>query len=300
MIEITSPSLSAAARKSILLAYAKEKPHDALSYARQFASDPDPVLRLAAAGAFGIIGGREGYSSLVDLLHHEQDREVQKRAIIELGSTRDSRALFALVNIYRHWNTSNQISVLSAIHILSDPRSSSFLEDLLTNPQALDALGKNLTERAFYDVQRNPEFSYTFLGKEEDRMKEYDQESHLVLASPEDLLELPQSDHPFSYVITQDHQFVTAPFHQVEHISLAKGRDVAAAGEFNCGSSSVVYINNRSYGFYPAPTSVQSVNKAFHKIGIPPLKQFTETFPKEGYFTPAFLSQFPFSPSEPQ
>jgi hypothetical protein len=85
---------------------------------------------------------------------------------------------------------------------------------------------------------------------------------------------------PFTFVVARDHELRLAP-RRSEHVALAGGHDVLAAGEIafvHAGSGWwVVEVTNQSTGYCPDPESWPAVGEALDRIGIRHPDAFSDT-----------------------
>jgi hypothetical protein len=84
---------------------------------------------------------------------------------------------------------------------------------------------------------------------------------------------------PFTFVVALDGELRLAP-RRSEHVALAGGHDVLAAGEiaFAPGASGweVVEVTNQSTGYCPGPDSWPAVGEALDRIGVRHPGDFTD------------------------
>lgn len=78
-------------------------------------------------------------------------------------------------------------------------------------------------------------------------------------------------DEPFTFVVTHDGSLRLAP-RRSEHVALAAGRDVLAAGEMmftrEAGVRRVVEVTNQSTGYCPDPDCWTAVGRALDRLGL--------------------------------
>lgn len=86
-------------------------------------------------------------------------------------------------------------------------------------------------------------------------------------------------DEPFTYVVALDGTLRLAP-RRSEHVALAGGRDVLAAGEIRfavAGSGwRVAGVTNQSTGYCPDPTCWSAVGAALDRLGVAHPDDFTD------------------------
>ncbi|WP_432994234.1 hypothetical protein [Dactylosporangium sp. CA-233914] len=84
---------------------------------------------------------------------------------------------------------------------------------------------------------------------------------------------------PFTYVVTLNSELRLAP-RRSEHIALAGGRDVLAAGEIAFAPAAsgwhVIEVTNQSTGYCPDPDSWPAVGEALDRIGVRHPDDFTD------------------------
>lgn len=84
---------------------------------------------------------------------------------------------------------------------------------------------------------------------------------------------------PFTFVVGIDGVLWLAP-RRSEHVALAKGRDLLAAGEIAFAPSvlcwRVAAVSNQSTGYCPDPDSWPAVAAALDRIGLPHPDSFTD------------------------
>jgi hypothetical protein len=81
---------------------------------------------------------------------------------------------------------------------------------------------------------------------------------------------------PFTFVVALDGVLALAP-RRSEHVALAGGRDVLAAGEMSFAPGwRVVGVSNQSTGYCPDPDSWPAVAEALDRIGVPHPGDFTD------------------------
>lgn len=85
-------------------------------------------------------------------------------------------------------------------------------------------------------------------------------------------------DEPFTYVVALDDTLRVAP-RRSEHVALAAGRDVLAAGEIvftsEAGPQRVLEVTNQSTGYCPDPTCWTAVSRALDRLGLEHPDDFT-------------------------
>ncbi|KHD74032.1 hypothetical protein [Actinoplanes utahensis] len=85
-------------------------------------------------------------------------------------------------------------------------------------------------------------------------------------------------DEPFTFVVALDGSLRVAP-RRSEHVALATGRDVLAAGEITfvgaAGARHVLEVTNQSTGYCPDPDCWTAVGTALDRLGLKHPGDFT-------------------------
>ena len=292
-------------RALILDELAENYPQDALKIIVPYTKDKHQYMRSASASSLGKLKGRKIYPYLLELMY-DNEIHVRKDTAIALGNTKDSRALFPLINFYNSRDYQEKHSVLLTLKELEDPRSLSFLVQVLETEN-----DKSLKDEALY-VKNMLEhsqqlFIYTYNGAEEKVEAAKSTNEQILIGSIDDLESsysqiLKYSNafdppRPQTYILTLNGEFVIGGLIQ-EHVEVSKGEDVLSAGEIEFKKDNNIWavdsINNRSNGYYPDPSSFIYVKTALKNSGIVvPQNSFTETFPKNGFNDSDFLSIHP-------
>lgn len=224
------------------------------------------------------------------------------RGLIELN---DSRSLFPLLNLYQNTDRFElKKDIMQYVHETADPRAIDFLEEFM----AKSGLGfKALAKKAYDRCSKNVEFPLQFAGPKDLYTKSIGFTNRIPVTSKNlDAKEATLKSEfkrlrPQTYIVdTNWDLYVGGDVH--EHVLVAQGRDVLAAGEVILSNESgegspkkwkVEYINQRSNGYHPATICFPNVARAFAQTDVA-LNQaaFTEMFPKNGYNDSDFLSTF--------
>ncbi len=238
---------------------------------------------------------------------HDKEVHVRGDAALALANTRDSRALFSLVNFYNAGQYQEKVRVLQALAELRDPRSVTFLDNLLGEEQDLALRSQAQRARDEIVSGTNDIFIYTYSGPDENVERARTIEGQIPITSSRDLDSATSiieeyskafsTPRPQTYVVTQEGDFVIGGLIQ-EHVEVAKGRDVLSAGEVEFekieSGWNVRYINNRSNGYYPDQSSFTYVKASLKKAGINVSQgYFTEVFPRDGFNDSDFLKVHP-------
>jgi len=270
---------------------------DAFEFLLKNVASPEPNIRSEAAINFGLYKGRKSCPALIKLMHDEAHYVVCD-AIVGLGYLKDSRALFSLVKYWSAADREKRARILESVG--EDPRAAPWLEQLQLNDPYLQRLRDSAKEDS-KKAHDSTEFLYTFIGSEEKRLAA-EKYAGTIIRTQKDLQRLIETAareyqcdvfdprRPQTYVINETGEFVLGGWLQ-EHVQVASGKDVRAAGEATIipgQTLSISEINNRSNGYYPS-TSFKPVAEILGKTEIPFPDRFTKTFPEEGYFTNDFL-----------
>ncbi len=263
-------------------------------------SDNSTYLRCSLAMVVGYRSERSSYNLLLRLIN-DKDESVRESAILALGVSKDSRAIFALANYFQGASYQIKKAIIHSLVQSEDPRVKDFLNYVSQNDTELKA--KAETELLKYKPKED--FRYTFASSEEMFEKAKAKTGQIVIESQKsledckDIMDQAQEGvghiRPQTYVITLDRKLVIGGL-LGEHVYVAKGEDVLAAGEIIFEKDSdtnkwfVKYVNNRSNGYYPARECFVHVKNALDAAQIDfDGKEFSEVFPKDGYFTEDFL-----------
>ncbi|GEM_PF-1660211 len=274
-------------------------------------ANSESYLRTAAARALGSHKGRAVFEPLLELMA-DTDSSVSHEAILSLGTSKDSRALFSLINYLQNplCSTDEAIRrVFMAFELLNDPRASDFILKY----------GDNRLNEAFYGREeprptvfcevkkalhsKKPLLTlYTFCGEETTRLKAEAKkrakiESVVDIERIEkEIRELNAINHPQTYVIDIEGNLLLGGYIE-EHVQVASGRDVLAAGEAFLTQKSgwkLDTLNNRSNGYYPDKSTIPTALEKFRKAGLVQGEVCIEEFPKQGYASEEILFDKPF------
>lgn len=278
---------------------------------QEYLNDKESYVWSSAIIALGNIGGRPAYDIWLKLLENENKKIVEK-AIFAAGDLKDSRCIFPLANIYLHNNDSQlRFAVINTLEAMHDPRGIELLPVLLE--QEKDEKLKDAIENCMKSQDYSNPFLYTFNGPEEKRLLAMENDFRILVRKETDLVklkdipydqlrwELPHTQiGPQTYIIDANQRLYIGG-HVEEHVKVAKGADVLAAGELwididydaDTTEWSICDINNRSYGYYPAANSYSVVKPVLEKTGIKHPEKFTKIYPTDGYFSEDILSTMP-------
>ncbi|MBD3259552.1 hypothetical protein GF371_02865 [Candidatus Woesearchaeota archaeon] len=295
---IEDPEKDTDMKESAILASA-ESGSRILPVLKEFIRHENPKIKSAISSTLGRIGGRQVYEPLLELI---QDPDVYKDALEDLGTARDSRAIFVFANLYNSLEPKGRKAVLYAFEKLADPRAVDFLAGIAETAEGSDI--SEIAQEAAEKSRRNTYFSYTFVWDEETRKKAEQKEGRILVAGKADLQRKEVADilkdfasfhRPQTYVVALDGKFYIGGNVQ-EHVEVAKGEDVLTAGEveFDLETFDVAYINNRSNGFYPGKTSFRWIKEALAGTDIRAPEDFSEVFPRDGFTCDDILHMFPF------
>jgi len=92
-------------------------------------------------------------------------------------------------------------------------------------------------------------------------------------------LDREERSEPFTFVVALDGMLRLGP-RRSEHVTLAGGRDVLAAGELGFAPAeegwSVAEATNQSTGYCPDPDCWPAVSRALDRLGVPHRGEFTD------------------------
>ena len=229
----------------------------------------------------------------------------RSQSIISLGQIKDSRVLFPLVNYFNRFDNSIvQKRILQSIYHMQEPRAEDFLKNYISQ-QKTNSL--DIAIEALKVCCDNANFVYRFNSSEEDRREAKQITGQIEvfnnnLTDAEEILkqntESLQCFKPHTYIIGEDKKMLVGGEIN-EHVRVARGRDVLAAGEITFSKEGknweVDYINHRSCGYFPAKGCFKWVKDFFEQSDVKFMKnRFDEPFPREGYNDPDFLLGFKF------
>jgi hypothetical protein len=104
---------------------------------------------------------------------------------------------------------------------------------------------------------------------------------------------------PLTYIVDKNKDLYIGALVE-EHVVVARGKDVIAAGEITVSFQDEEWVvkemNNRSNGYFPARTTYDILGPLLDRIGIRHPGKFTYLHPREGFFSDDFLQMFPFHP----
>jgi len=273
-----------------------------LSELKGYIDSKEPYVWSSAITALGNIGGRQAYDVWLKLLENK-NKKVVERAILAAGDLKDSRCIFPMANIYLH-NEDSQLrfATINALAKMKDPRGIELLPVLLEKEQNADL--KGAIDNCMKEQDYSEPFLYTFNGPEEKRLKAMETEYRIPIEKPKDLDQLLEiwaqlkrrkiKQNPDTYIIDKNKTLYLGGYIE-EHVKVARGQDVLAAGEMQLEKNKeweITQINNRSYGYYPAANSYSLIKQVLEKTSIKHPENFTRTYPLEGYFSEEFLSLF--------
>ncbi len=282
---------------------------------RQLQAD-NQKQKLEAIATLGAFKDRRAYSILLEGVKNEMEKgekhneEAIAYAISSFASMDDSRALFPVINLFR---TSHrpliQQRALQYLYHTADPRAEEFIQDYL---QQEDVHFKDIARNAFSRCAGYSDFRYRFAGsyeewqqasspqKECQRVRVVNAELNCI---EEILREYAEGEfrRPQTYIVDEG-GIMYIGVHLHEHVQVAQGSDVRAAGEITFSKTSedrweVDTLNHRSCGYFPALSSLSWVWQYFERNSDVSFakKDFEERFPREGYNDSEFLSLFPFA-----
>lgn len=256
-----------------------------------------PVERSEAAIKLGQTRDRNAFNRLVQMTT-DTEAYVVGDTVLALGLLHDSRAYFVLANLYERAKElfrDNEYGikkrVLNAFGENQDPRA----KELALHAQkhfALEEIAKDTLQKI---ESRTTPFVYTYVGDEERRKTAEMNYRRFIVRDTQDLqkailtIEQEKSGHPSrpqTYIITTNHiMYIGGDVH--EHVDVAQGEDVLAAGEAffekHNGKWIIEKINNRSYGYFPDKTCFSEIKKAMENSGIVIPNCITSANPPQGW-----------------
>ncbi|HIH15379.1 MAG: hypothetical protein QT08_C0025G0014 [archaeon GW2011_AR17] len=266
-------------------------------------NDKDPYKRSQAVFCLAKhCKEREIFSALLPLTF-DSEQFVRRDALISLGISQDSRAYFFLAyyfsfaeeNFPKEECLELQKSILFSFRANKDPRAL----ELIQRAEGSKELG-SLAESILNVYTQHPKlkFHYSYIEKEEDR-KNAEAFQGKVITSQVDLQSLDSIleedfqwgkehfERPQSYVVTLQGDFLLGG-RLPEHVQVASGQDVLAAGEAYMEKNTeglwrIRELNNRSLGYYPHAGSFIHVKHALSQTDIAFPPEFTGIYPKEGW-----------------
>src|SRR3989344_4765430 len=263
-------------------------------------NEDSEYLRSSAALALAYFpDDRTAYPLFMRLLE-DDSFYVRGDAILAMGKTANSRFTFALINYFKNRaNHHERERIMMALALSKDPRATAFLQEHLDDHNHFAQLVRN----AYDHCKNNASFVYAFAGSDQLWKGSLHIQGRIFLGSPH-ILDTALSqirryglDRPQTYIVDERGMWIGGLIG--EHVDVARGKKVLAAGEIiftNEQRWKVEYVNNRSNGYYPDPSSFAHVAGAFKEFGIAYAgDNFSETFPKEGFNDPEFLSFQPLS-----
>ncbi|MDO8661124.1 MAG: HEAT repeat domain-containing protein [Candidatus Woesearchaeota archaeon] len=297
-------------RRSAAIILLGEKQEDIAATIKYSTAD-ESYLRLASARALGSHKGRKVFEPLLALMA-DTDYSVRHEAILGLGVSKDSRAIFSLINYLQNplCETSEaKRRVFMAFDLLNDPRARDFM--LNYGAARINEVFYGREEPCpvvFHEIKsalhsKKPVLSvYTFYGKEDLRIKAEEKKGTLIqslrdiVAIEKQIRDVNSFNHPQTYVVDLDGNLLLGG-HIQEHVQVASGKDILAAGEalleFDNGWH-LRMLNNRSNGYYPDKSTISLALEKFKQAGLVDEKTVTEDFPKQGYDSEELLFDKPF------
>jgi len=252
----------------------------------------------------GKIGTRDVFPMITSYL----GTDLAAEAISALASSKDSRAYFPLVNFHNVVrNGVVQRKILQYLLSTKDPRAVDFLEEVIELDGRSDHV--SIAEQALKSCRDNHDFLYRFEGTDAELEVSKNREGQVPFYSSaldeneEYLREFQRGrgrgdlSFPHTFIIGRDRILnIGLP----EHVQVARGVDVLAAGEINFvkedGVWRVTDLTYRSSGYWPAESSFYWVDLFFKNNTdiVFDKTKFDGDFPREGYNDLDFLSIFMF------
>ena len=237
---------------------------------------------------------------LQDCISRGNEKYVRLDALLSLGRIEDSRSFFPLINYYESADYEERCKILMAFDEFCDPRSRQFLEIIISTSKN-DI--KQLATSAYNKVTRNLDlpFLYRYILKEEDRIKAESSTGMINVESIDSLHDKKNilfhslnSGRPQTYIVLPSGSLFVGGFLH-EHVIVARGNDVMAAGEINFDNKfNVIYMNNRSNGYYPDGYSIKFLKHSLDSAKINHSSAVIENFPINGFLDSDILRNFSF------
>jgi hypothetical protein len=264
----------------------------------------DLAKKIRLVHMLGQLDDRRSFPLLADFL---QDEDVRPYSVLALAQLNDSRALFPLINLFNaDGDPVVQQRILQFMYHTGDPRATEFLAKYSANPSASF---HDIAKTALRACKDNSDFTYRYNGFGDNYTRSLGIEGQIMvtnaaLTAARETLAENQRDvnfkKPQTYIVGEDKIMLVGGLIN-EHVEVARGKDVLAAGEVQFKETSPGYwqvdeINQRSNGYHPDPASFRWV-KEFFETGSDVAfdnTEFDETFPPEGFNHPDFLSVFMF------
>src|SRR3989338_5416996 len=214
--------------------------------------------RIQLITMLGWADDRRTYPLLIKAL---ADETTQEYAVNALAQSKDSRGLFPIVNLFNQTtNPVIQQRILQYMYETRDPRAEDFLQSYKsdTHKPYLD-----IAEHALKSCVGNTDFVYRYAGSDQSFRHAQSATGQIVVTNEqlsynEKVLEENQrgvqAQKPQTFIVdAQGVMYIGGLLN--EHVEVAHGNDVRAAGEVIFVKSEigwkVEYINNRSNSYYP-------------------------------------------------
>lgn len=260
-------------------------------------SIPDKVQLLTM---LGWTDDRRTYPLLMKAL---QDERLQEYAIKALAQAKDSRSFFPLVNLFNQTTTPMiHQRILQYMYETRDPRAEEFLRIYLSDT---NKPYRDIAEQALKYCAGNADFLYRYAGADESFRHAQSVTGQIVVTKEqltlnERVLEEnqrgSQAQKPQTFIVNNEGVMYIGGLLN-EHVEVARGNDVRAAGEvifIKLGERwGIEYINNRSNSYYPHPSSFVWVKRYLEPLEVHGLKDhYDEVFPRDGFNDVEFLDLF--------
>ncbi len=256
--------------------------------------------KIRLIGMLGWTDDRRTYSLLMQSL---EDEKLQEYVVKALAQTKDSRALFPLINLWNHTSSPViQQLILQYPYSTRDPRAQEFLQQYLTDT---NKPYRDIAEQALKTCTGNSDFVYRYAGSDQAFRDAQTITGQIIVTSDQltqnqSVMEENQrgvrAEKPQTFIVDGEGVMYIGGLIN-EHVQVARGRDVKSAGEVNFVKSErawrVEYINNRSNSYYPHPASFIWVKRYLDQVGVQCSKDhFDEAFPRAGFNDAEFLDLF--------
>ncbi len=220
-----------------------------------------------------------------------------------LGRLSDSRAFFPVAFTFqRTGNIDVKKRCLQYFVHSCDPRAQDILEEYMHRD---DAIFTPIAQHALTACSDPDNFLYSYLGSNENLLRAKSIPGRIevnpknILSNWDVIQENSQScdaTKPQTYIILPDKTMYVGGLVN-EHVDVAQGSDVLAAGEIifrrDQNMCLVEYLNNRSNGYLPHAHSFKIVKEVLESTNIPFSKnKFDEVYPQGGFNNPELIYQY--------
>ena len=230
------------------------------------------------------------YHSISQLLKESHNPLLLPYVINALGMLHDSRTFFPVSFILLNEpGIETEKRCLQYFVHTADPRGTEVIRQYLSEGGKL----KDIAESAITQCRQPHNFEYRYLGSETNLNAAPNMTGRIEVTGEDisnnwDIIQENgrscDAEKPQTYVVLPSKKMYIGGFIN-EHVDVAKGSDVLAAGEINFeyihNQWKVIYINNRSNGYLPDFSCFNAVKEAFALSDvILPCEKFDETYPE--------------------